>query len=250
MSAGRFTNQAYVVTGASSGIGLATAQRLRSEGALVIAVARTQAKLAAQLGPEDSTLKIIPVDVTDEIAVRAWAEKLRVEGVVLRGLVHCAGMHALRPLKLLGIDDLQRMQLSHVCSSVLLCRHLTGTRVLSDGASVVLLASVAALRGASGTSAYAAAKAGMIAAAKSMAIELAPKKIRVNTISPGLVCTPQSEAFLNALPSEQRKAIEHEHPLGLGQPADVAGLAAFLLSDDARWITGTNLVIDGGLTLQ
>jgi len=90
----------------------------------------------------------------------------------------------------------------------------------------------------------------LIAAAKSLAIELAAKKIRVNTLSPGVVRTPQSEAFLNALPPEQRAAIEREHPLGLGQPEDVAALAAFLLTDEARWITGSNLVIDGGLTLQ
>src|SRR5271165_4887299 len=79
---------------------------------------------------------------------------------------------------------------------------------------------------------------------------LAPKRIRVNVISPGVVRTPQSDAFLQALPAEQRAAIEGKHLLGLGAPDDVAGAAAFLLSGDARWITGINLIADGGLTLQ
>lgn len=143
------------------------------------------------------------------------------------------------------------MYASHLISSVLLCRYLSSARLwAAGGASVVLMGSVAALRGGSGTIAYAAAKGAMIAAAKSLALELAPKKVRVNVISPGVVRTPQSEAFLSGLSPEQRGTIEREHPLGLGLPEDVAGVAEFLLSEDARWITGTNLVVDGGLSLQ
>ena len=250
MSRPGLANRTFLVTGGSSGIGLATVRRLREEGARVVAVARGAERLAAALGSEDATLRIIAADVADEARVKSLAEELKTGSVALHGVVHCAGAHALRPLKVLGADELQRMYASHVISSVMLCRYLVGTRVLMEGASVVLLASVAALRGASGTIAYAGAKAGLIAAAKSLAIELAAKKIRVNTLSPGVVRTPQSEAFLNALPPEQRAAIEREHPLGLGQPEDVAALAAFLLTDEARWITGSNLVIDGGLTLQ
>lgn len=250
MMPSRFAGRTFLVTGASSGIGLATTQRLRSEGARVVAVSRAGERLTAALGAEDAGLRILPADLTVETQIKALAETLRNEGVVLQGLVHCAGIHALRPLKLIGADDLQRMHVSHVMSSVLLCRHVIGLRVLEEGGSVVLLASAAALRGANGTIAYAAAKAGMIAAAKSLAIELAPRRIRVNTISPGVVLTPQSQALLSALSVEQRAALDHEHPLGLGEPGDVAGLAAFLLSADARWMTGTNLVIDGGLTLQ
>jgi NAD(P)-dependent dehydrogenase (short-subunit alcohol dehydrogenase family) len=250
MIPGRFDQRTILVTGASSGIGLATAQRLRAEGARVVAVARTETKLRAALGADDATLRVLTADTADEAQVRGLAETLRTGGTVLHGVVHCAGVHALRPLKLLGADDLQRMQSSHVASSVLLCRFLTGTRVLGEGGSVVLLASAAALRGASGTIAYAAAKAGVIAAARCLAIELAGRKIRVNSLSPGVVRTPQSEAFLAALPPDQRAVIEREHPLGLGLPEDVAALAIFLLTDDARWMTGANLVIDGGLTLQ
>ena len=104
------------------------------------------------------------------------------------------------------------------------------------------------MRGEAATVAYAAAKGALLAAARCLAKELARRKVRVNTLIPGVVRTPQSEAFLSQLSEEQRAQIERSHPLGLGEPEDVAALAAFLLSDEARWITGASFAIDGGLT--
>jgi NAD(P)-dependent dehydrogenase (short-subunit alcohol dehydrogenase family) len=246
---GRFKDQTVLVTGASSGIGLATALRLQQEGARVVAVGRSLERLGGALGVEKQSLRMEVADVAREPDVKELAERLRADGVVLGGLLHCAGEHALRPLKLLGAEDILRMCASHVVSSVLLCRYLAASRIVMDGGSIVLLASAAALRGGSGTVAYAAAKAGVIAAARSLASELAPRQIRVNTVSPGVVRTQQGEALLRGLPAEKRDAIESEHPLGLGTPEDVAALLAFLLSAETRWMTGTNVTIDGGLTL-
>jgi NAD(P)-dependent dehydrogenase (short-subunit alcohol dehydrogenase family) len=224
---------------------------LGEEGATVIAVSKTEAKLEEATAGMSHVAARFAVDLSDEAAVRIFAEDLRAKALIIHGLVHAAGVHALRPLKILGADELLRMYQSHVVSSVALCRHLLGTRVwCSSGGSAVFLSSAAALRSGSGTIAYGAAKAALLAAVGSMAVELASRGLRVNAISPGVVCTPQSEAFLATLLPEQRDAVEAQHLLGLGRPADVAAAACFLLSDDARWITGANLVVDGGLTLR
>jgi NAD(P)-dependent dehydrogenase (short-subunit alcohol dehydrogenase family) len=247
----RFAGKTVVVTGASSGIGLATARRLLGEGARVLAVGRSEERLKAAMANEPAQAFTYALDLSEEASVKAWAERLRAEMIEVHAIVHAAGVHALRPLKLLSSDELNRMHHSHVVSTVALLRHLAGTRVWSSaGGSAVVVSSVAALRGGAGTIAYAAAKAGLLAAMRCIATELSSRGLRVNAVSPGVVLTPQSEAFLGGLPPEKRAAIEAEHPLGLGRPEDVAAAITFLISEDSRWITGANLVIDGGLTLQ
>ena len=118
-----------------------------------------------------------------------------------------------------------------------------------EGGSMVWLSSVAAMRGTATFSAYAAAKGALISAARVAAIELAPRRIRVNVIAAGVVETAMSESWLAMLNDEQKTAIQRRHLLGIGQPADLAGVIAFLLSDDARWMTGSVLA-DGGLSTQ
>jgi NAD(P)-dependent dehydrogenase (short-subunit alcohol dehydrogenase family) len=119
-----------------------------------------------------------------------------------------------------------------------------------DGGALVLLSSVAGLRGSAGASAYAAAKGALLALGRSLAVELAPQRIRVNTLVPGVVRSAMSEKFLGSLLPAQAEAVQRALLLGLGEPADVAAAAAFLVSAEARWITGTEMVIDGGLTCQ
>jgi NAD(P)-dependent dehydrogenase (short-subunit alcohol dehydrogenase family) len=144
---------------------------------------------------------------------------------------------------------LLQMLTSHVLSSIALTRALVTCRLAAkDGCAVVWLSSAAALQGNAGTVAYAAAKGALISGARALAVELARRKLRINVIAPGVVRTPQSEAYLSSFTPEQLQALTSEHLLGLGEPEDIAAAAAFLLSDDARWITGSVLVADGGLT--
>jgi NAD(P)-dependent dehydrogenase (short-subunit alcohol dehydrogenase family) len=245
----RFQGRSCLVTGASSGIGRATADRLASEGARVVLVARDEAKLgetAAGL-PGEGHLAVT-CDLTSEEAVTELAKTVKEVVGTLAGVVHCAGIHWLRPLQITDNKALQEMLTSHVVTSLSLTRAVVSKRLAGDGCSVVWISSTAALKGGAGSSAYSAAKGAMVSAVRALATELARRKVRINAVAPGVVRTPQSEAFLAGLTAEQVRAITDDHLLGLGMPEDVAGVVAFLLSDDARWITGTTVVADGGLT--
>jgi NAD(P)-dependent dehydrogenase (short-subunit alcohol dehydrogenase family) len=113
---------------------------------------------------------------------------------------------------------------------------------------VVLLASTAALVGVPGNSVYAASKGAVISLARALAMELAPKRIRINCVAPALVKTEMFERYRTSVTEQQRQLFESVHPLGLGEAIDVANAIAFLLAGTGRWITGTTLVLDGGYT--
>ena len=247
---GRFKGQTFLVTGAASGIGRASAVRLSEEGARLVLVGRNPTgleELSGQLAGAGHLPRTC--DTTNEPAIIRMMDELRKDVGTLMGVVHCAGIHWLRPLQLTDSTCLQEMLSSHVVSSIALVRALISRRLApKEGGSIVLFSSAAALQGGAGAVAYSAAKGALISAARVLAVELAKRKIRVNVIAPGVVRTPQSEAFLSKLTPEQVQSIADDHLLGFGQPEDIAGVAAFLLSDDARWITGTTIVADGGLT--
>jgi NAD(P)-dependent dehydrogenase (short-subunit alcohol dehydrogenase family) len=118
--------------------------------------------------------------------------------------------------------------------------------VVSDGASIVLMSSVAAYRGQIGMALYSASKGAVDAATRSLACELAPRGIRVNSLVTGAVKTEMHERTATAMPAEALAQYEAKHLLGFGEPADVAAVAAFLLADASRWVTGANWVVDGG----
>jgi len=246
----RFKGKTFLVTGAGSGIGRASVIRLAAEGGRIVAVDRDSPRLKdtySTLLEGGHIMRLL--DTTDEAALTNMAAELRKENITLDGIVHCAGIHWLRPLQLTDNKSLLEMLNSHVVSSIALTRAAVVGHLLSkEGASVIWLSSAAALQGGAGTVAYSAAKGALISAARVLAVELARRKVRVNVIAPGVVRTPQGEAFLSGLTPEQVQVITADHLLGIGEPEDIAGVVAFLLSNDARWITGTTVVVDGGLT--
>lgn len=239
-----------IITGAGSGIGRALARRLAVQGhSLILVDRRAEALDTLRQEISGGNHLWLTADTTSSESVSEMFSQVKKEERLLTGLVHCAGIHWLRPIQLTTPEQLQEMMASHVSSSLHLLREGIAQRIFDKaGASVVLMSSAAALQGGPGSFAYAAAKGALISAARVAAMEFARRSIRVNVIAPGVVETPQSRAFMEQLPTEQQDAIRRDHPLGLGQPEDVAAAADFLLSRDARWITGTTLVVDGGLT--
>jgi NAD(P)-dependent dehydrogenase (short-subunit alcohol dehydrogenase family) len=245
----RFDGKLVLVVGGYSGIGIAAAERLAGEGASLVLVGRQEEKLLAALA------KLPGAGHEMVVADAAFADQLQPLVQIGRkrggyaGAVVCAGSHTVRPLSVLNREGIAQAFESNV-TTALLATGAFAKAAAKEGTGVVWLSSVAALRGTATFSAYAAAKGALISAARVAAIELAPRKIRVNVIAAGVVETEMSKSWLALLSEEQKAALKHRHLLGIGQPADIAGVIAFLLSDDARWMTGSMVTADGGLSAQ
>jgi NAD(P)-dependent dehydrogenase (short-subunit alcohol dehydrogenase family) len=245
----RFDGKLVLVVGGYSGIGAAAAERLANEGASLILVGRQEEKLQAALAKlPGAGHEIVVADAVNAEQLQPVVQIGRKRGGYA-GAVVCAGSHTVRPLAVLNREAIAQAFEANV-TTALLATAAFAKAASKEGAGVVWLSSVAAMRGTATFSAYAAAKGALISAARVAAIELAPRRIRVNVIAAGVVETPMSAGWLALLNEEQSAALIHRHLLGIGKPEDLAGVIAFLLSDDARWMTGSVLTADGGLSVQ
>jgi NAD(P)-dependent dehydrogenase (short-subunit alcohol dehydrogenase family) len=236
-----------LVTGGASGIGRATARRMAEEGARV-AVLDVDAE-GAHLVADDIDGIAVVADVTDadglREAVRAAAEAMG----GLTTLFNNAGVGSLSPLHdwdPAEWDRLVRVNLTGVYHGF---RAAVPLIRASGGGAVVSTASISGTRPAAGEAPYAAAKAGVAALTASAALEYAPA-IRVNSVAPGMIDTALTKPLLEFVPDARERYV-HDTPVGrIGEPADVADVVVFLCSELARFITGQNIVVDGGLTLH
>lgn len=246
----RFEEKNVLLTGGTSGIGLATARRIAAEGGRVCIVARHQATI-------DDAVKSLEgsghFGLTCDLTSAEEAERNVKEAAAKMGPLHCAilcaGAHAVAPLAVAKDKHFREMYDANVTTVVNTVRPFIKAADTAGG-SIVILGSAAALRGNPGVVAYSTAKGALVSLCKTLALELAAKRVRVNIVLPGVVATAMTDRFFEKLSEAQKAAIIFAHPLGIGNADDVAAVNAFLASDEARWMTGAEVVVDGGLTIR
>jgi NAD(P)-dependent dehydrogenase (short-subunit alcohol dehydrogenase family) len=247
-----FDGRWVVVTGASSGLGRATAIELARQGARLVLMGRNEARLAetaAQLSGAEH--RVLPLDLSRHDAIAGAITGLRADTGPLYGLCHAAGIVETRPLASNTVSVVQGQMDINLFAGLELARAVCRRDVMTpDGGSLLFLSSIYGRVGMPGQIGYCATKGALAAAVRAMAIELARRQIRVNCISPGLVLTQMTEEALGKLSPEHVDKLKAAHPLGAGQPEDVARAAVFLLAPGTRWITGADLAVDGGFTAQ
>jgi NAD(P)-dependent dehydrogenase (short-subunit alcohol dehydrogenase family) len=240
----KFKNKQILVVGATGGLGCEIARYLKSEGAELIVSGRNDEKrnaLAQELGADSLSVDLSDADGRAQLVDAVGA---------LDGVVYAAGVAPVAPVRYLKDADLETCLNVNTMAPLLLVRDLLKKKKLKGGASIVWLSSVASSRGTVGYAAYAASKAGLEASARCLALELAPKGMRVNCIAPGMIETDMAEATAERISGEALAAHLKAYPLGAGQPADVAAATSFLLSEESRWVTGVTLPVDGGFSIH
>lgn len=239
----------YLVTGASSGIGRSTAMLLARLGARLTLVDRDGDGLDAVLASlaNDDAVQTAVADLSDIAAIDGLVTRAVAGGGKLHGAVHCAGIQSIAPVRSLQIDTWRRIFAVNTEAALALGKAMASKKVYAGaGGALVFVSSVMGQVGSAGAIPYAMSKAGLEGMARSLALEFAPRGIRVNCIAPGFVQTPLFTRTEKLWDETQKRAVEEQHPLGFGQPEDIAHAAAFLLADTGRWITGSVMVVDGG----
>ena len=250
MKNGKLAGKVAVVTGASKGIGAAIAKHLAAEGASVVvnyASSRAGAdKVVAEITGNGGKAVAVQADVAKKPDIeRLFAETKKAFGA-LDILVNNAGIYEFLPLEKITEDHFHKQFNVNVLGQILTTQEAV-KHFGSTGGSIINISSVASTSAPAGGSVYSATKAAVDAVTKSLAKELGPRKIRLNTINPGMV---ETEGLHSAgmVESDFRKQIEAQTPLGrIGQPDDIAPAVVFLASPDAGWITGQSLYLTGGL---
>lgn len=240
-----------ILTGASSGIGRQCAIDFSRMGAIVVMIARNQERLSQTLSEMSGIGHImISADLTNFNDIPIIVESITQSIGKVDGLVNCAGISTTIPLKLVSSDKLDEFFKTNVYSAVELTREVMNIKHMNPGGSVIFLSSIMGCVGESGKSLYSMTKGALISASRSLACELARRQIRVNCISPGAILTPINEHLPHMVDPERRRILVGKHPLGLGKTEDISNACIYLLSDAARWITGQNLIVDGGYTAR
>ncbi len=246
----RLAGKTAVVTGAGRGIGNAIARRFAEEGARVLLISRNPASCggAAEAINADfpGSCKAFPCDVSDAAAVEACAKEILAECASIDILVNNAGVTKDGLLMRMREADWDTVMDTNLKSVFLFVKAFMRPLMKSSAGRIINMSSIVGMTGNVGQANYAASKAGVIGFTKSVAQELASRKVTCNAIAPGFIATEMTDA----IPEKAREAMLSRIPLAdMGRPEDIAHAALFLASDEARYITGQVLVVDGGMTM-
>jgi NAD(P)-dependent dehydrogenase (short-subunit alcohol dehydrogenase family) len=237
--------QTILVTGASSGLGRQIALTCSAMGATVVITGRDRERLAQTEGAlKGEGHRAVAADLVDPQAIHRLAD----ECGTLNGVVHCAGISRLAPIRMAKPEHVSEVWKINYEAPVLLTQRLLAKNQIAADGSILFMSSIAAFIGVAGVGVYSGSKAALIATMRCLAMEVVRRKIRVNCLAPALVETPLLEATEKMVTSIE--TTQAAYPLGFGKPEDVANAAVFFLSRASRWITGTTLVMDGGLTIS
>ena len=243
---GRLDGHRAIVTGGASGIGRATCRRFTAEGARV-AVLDVDAKGAEAVAAEVGGVAV-EVDVADAAAVQSAVDDAARELGGLSIVFANAGVGGMAAIGDMTPDEWRRV--TSIClDGVFFTVHATIPHLLANGdGRIVSTASISGVRPAEGEAAYAAAKLGVVALTASLALEYGPV-VRANAVSPGMIPTALTGPLVND-PTVAERMVTKTPAARIGEPEDIADVVTFLVSDDARFVTGQNLVVDGGMTLH
>lgn len=243
-------DKCVVVTGGSGGIGRACLAAFHGEGARVVSLDRTRAEALAAaeaVDPGGNTALGLACDIGDPAAVAAAADTVAARFGGADAVINNAGILRPAPLDSVSQADWAAMLQINLNGSLLVAQAFAGQMIKKGGGAIIQIASISASQPQPMSGAYSASKAAVAMMVRQMAYEWGPKGIRANTVSPGLVLTPMSDVFY--ADPQIRQAREAMVPTGrIGTPEDMANAALFLASDRASYITGQEIVVDGGLS--
>jgi len=243
----------FLVTGATSGIGKGVVLSLLSQGAKVIAIGRDSKKLASLKSEaiNKNNLILEEKDLSNCDGLDKWILNIVKKYGKVKGLVLSAGIQQITPISSpLSVEKSKELFEINYFSNIQLAKGFCDRRAnIGKGSSVVFLSSIASIKGNMGIVGYAASKGAINSAVKSLALEVAKLGIRVNAVLPGFVKTEMILRWKEVYNKKYMEKMNNEYPLGIGKVEDITGPILFLLSDESQWITGSEIIVDGGASL-